>query len=86
MIFISNHMLLAPFLCSAAILSFVFPCLGRRQGMSPDESEDTWADTHKLLAPYMHQSILDVQGMRVKAGQYLSSRADVMPQPYIDEL
>ena len=54
--------------------------------MSPDESEDTWADTHKLLAPYMHQSILDVQGMWVKAGQYLSSRADVMPQPYIDEL
>ncbi|CAM9520589.1 unnamed protein product, partial [Hapterophycus canaliculatus] len=56
------------------------------QDMSPDESEDTWADVHKLLAPFVYQSILDVAGMWVKTGQYLSSRADVMPQPYLDEL
>ncbi|CAM9245435.1 unnamed protein product [Scytosiphon promiscuus] len=56
------------------------------QDMSPDESEDTWSDVHKLLAPFVYQSILDVAGMWVKTGQYLSSRADIMPQPYIDEL
>lgn len=54
--------------------------------MSSEDADGTWADMHKLLAPYMHQCILDVQGMWVKTGQYLSSRADVMPQPYIDEL
>ncbi|CAN0475522.1 unnamed protein product [Ectocarpus sp. 8 AP-2014] len=54
--------------------------------MSSDESDDTWADVHKLLAPFVYQSILDVAGMWVKTGQYLSSRADVMPQPYLDEL
>ena len=68
-------------------LCFAFKCSSPAwQGMSPDESDDIWADMHKLLAPYMHQCILDVQGMWVKTGQYLSSRADVMPQPYIDEL
>lgn len=54
--------------------------------MSPDDSAKIWEDTHKLLAPYVYRSILDIAGMWVKTGQYLSSRADVMPQPYIDEL
>lgn len=70
---------------SLCVFSEIFVS-GFWQGMSPDESDDIWADMHKLLAPYMHQCILDVQGMWVKTGQYLSSRADVMPQPYIDEL
>lgn len=54
--------------------------------MTPTESDETWADVHKLLAPFVYQSILDLSGMWVKTGQYLSSRADVMPQPYLDEL
>lgn len=54
--------------------------------MSAAESEETWDDAHKLLAPFVYQSILDIAGIWIKTGQYLSSRADVMPKPYIDEL
>lgn len=54
--------------------------------MTPGDSEEIWIDIHKLLGPFMYHSILDVAGVWVKTGQYLSSRPDVMPQPYLDEL
>lgn len=56
------------------------------QGMNTEESDETWNDIHKLMAPFVYQSIVDISGMWVKTGQYLSSRADVMPQPYLNEL
>ncbi|CAM9980398.1 unnamed protein product [Pylaiella littoralis] len=73
--------------CLAGTFIFVLKMTQKfTQGMSLDDSAKTWEDTHKLLAPYVYRSILDIAGMWVKTGQYLSSRADVMPQPYIDEL
>lgn len=59
---------------------------GSWQGMKPEDSEDIWDDVHRLLAPYMFQSITEVKGMWIKIGQYLSSRADLMPEPYLEVL
>ena len=54
--------------------------------MSEAESEMAWDDCHKVHAIFMYESIVDLQGWWVKAGQYLSSRADVMPTPYLAHL
>lgn len=56
------------------------------QGLTKEEANEAWDDIHKLLAPYVYESIVSVSGMWIKIGQYLSSRADVMPQPYLNEL
>jgi aarF domain-containing kinase len=54
--------------------------------MSEAESEMAWDDCHKVHAIFMYESIVELQGWWVKAGQYLSSRADVMPTPYLSQL
>lgn len=54
--------------------------------MTEPESELLWDECHKVHAIYMYENIVHLQGWWVKAGQYLSSRADVMPTPYLAEL
>lgn len=49
------------------------------------ESDALWSYVYRLLAPFAHRSILELKGLWVKFGQFSSSRADVMPQPFIDE-
>jgi hypothetical protein len=53
----------------------------------PDaESEPLWEQLHQACAIYAFENIVELQGFWIKAGQYLSSRADVMPTPYLTEL
>ncbi|KAG5186168.1 beta-lactamase/transpeptidase-like protein [Tribonema minus] len=58
----------------------------RTQGISAAESDEAWESAHKLLAPFLYWSILRLKGLWVKFGQFASSRGDVMPQAFIDEL
>lgn len=54
--------------------------------LSEAESDLAWDECHKVHAIYMYENIVHLQGWWVKAGQYLSSRADVMPTPYLQQL
>ena len=54
--------------------------------MSDQESEPLWDGLHRACAIYAYENIVELQGWWIKAGQYLSSRADVMPTPYLAEL
>jgi predicted unusual protein kinase regulating ubiquinone biosynthesis (AarF/ABC1/UbiB family) len=50
-------------------------------------SEDNiWDTNYEISARYLYISILRLQGLWIKSAQYISSRADFMPIPYIREL
>jgi len=42
-----------------------------------------WEQTHETNAKIVSNSIVDLKGLWIKVGQYLSSRPDIMPFPYI---
>ncbi|CAM9259329.1 unnamed protein product, partial [Phaeothamnion confervicola] len=48
--------------------------------------DEWWLFVHRLIAPFLLQSILQLRGVWTKCGQYLSSRADVMPAAFVREL
>ena len=48
--------------------------------------DDIWNRTHERNARYLCDSFISLEGLWVKLGQYLSSRADVMPDPYLKAL
>lgn len=52
------------------------------QAKDVDEDERTimFDRTHARTAARAYQSIVQLRGMWVKTGQYLSSRADIMPE------
>lgn len=68
--------------------------LRRRLGLAEDKDEDDdhpdilalWDATHERNAKRILRSIEELQGFWIKMGQYLSSRADVMPLQYLTTL
>eukprot|EP01052_Picozoa_sp_SAG31_P011397 SAG31_NODE_643_length_13291_cov_6.294042_6_plen_296_part_00 len=53
----------------------------------PDaEVEGLYDSLHRTHAHFAHASIVSLQGWWIKVGQYLSSRADVMPPPFLRTL
>ena len=58
----------------------------RRLGEDGDEAAALWARRQRGYARFAYKTIASVRGFFVKAGQYLSSRADVMPAPFVREL
>lgn len=44
---------------------------------------DAWLKLHTSNAKLIHKTMVSLEGSWIKAGQYLSSRSDVMPAPYI---
>ena len=50
-----------------------------------DEAEinDIWNQAHERNAVFLGSKFISLEGLWVKLGQYLSSRADVMPDPYL---
>jgi len=61
--------------------------LRRRLGLGEDDDhpqlEDLWDLAHERNSNRLFESIVELQGFWVKLGQYLSSRADVVPPQYI---
>lgn len=54
--------------------------------MNGEKSEKLWESTHKRNAKRLLKAIIELEGLWVKLGQYLSTRADVLPEAYIDHL
>ena len=50
------------------------------------ESKLLYSFTHKVMAKYVYRCLATWQGFWVKAGQYMSARADVVPKAYVQEL
>ena len=45
-----------------------------------------WEEAHTRNAAYLYEKFSKLEALWIKLGQYLSSRADVMPAPYLREL
>ncbi|KAI8926235.1 beta-lactamase/transpeptidase-like protein [Entophlyctis helioformis] len=44
-----------------------------------------WERLHVRQSLRVYRAIVGLQGLWIKAGQYLSTRADILPNPYVDE-
>ena len=55
----------------------------RRGRALPDAA---WNGLWRCQARTLRQTALDLEGMLIKLGQFLSARADLMPKPFIEEL
>ena len=47
---------------------------------------DLWERTHELVGEMVHRDLLALGGLWVKIGQYVASRADVIPAPIVTAL
>jgi len=55
----------------------------RRGSALPDA---VWNSLWRAQARTLRQTALELEGMLIKLGQFLSARADLMPKPFIEEL
>ena len=55
-------------------------------GKPPEASDDVWDDVHKRMAALICRHMLEFQGLWIKVGQFLSTRADIMPDAWVEEL
>lgn len=62
-------------------------CEQKTEGM-PDNDENAaiWDEVHKLNAREMREHAEDAKGLFIKAGQFMTSQAGVLPDVYPDEL
>lgn len=58
----------------------------RVQWVSNVKKSAIWAKTHERNARRVLNLMIELEGLWVKMGQYLSTRADVLPEPYINVL
>ncbi|KAL6873654.1 hypothetical protein ACP4OV_013736 [Aristida adscensionis] len=58
----------------------------RVQWVSTVKKSAIWTKTHERNARRVLSLIIELEGLWVKLGQYLSTRADVLPEPYINVL
>lgn len=77
------------FYCAAVVFADYQLCKWRCNQLSlkDDARRDAiWDETHARNAKFLTSQFLSLEGLWVKLGQYLSSRADVMPASYLSEL
>lgn len=58
----------------------------RVQWVSTGKKSAIWTKTHERNARRVLNLMIELEGLWVKMGQYLSTRADVLPEPYINVL
>jgi hypothetical protein len=51
-----------------------------------EKKEEIWDRAHERNSKYLCNRFVALEGLWVKLGQYLSSRADIMPPSYLKEL
>jgi aarF domain-containing kinase len=54
--------------------------------MSPEESDAAWERQHEKVAETLYQTAIDLKGIFIKYGQFIGTRADLVPAPYIRSL
>ncbi len=58
----------------------------RTRRMSPEESAAAWERQHEKVAETLFRTAVDLKGIFVKYGQFVGTRADLFPAPYIRSL
>lgn len=58
----------------------------RVRWFSKGKKAEIWEKTHQRNAKRVLNLMVELEGLWVKLGQYLSTRADVLPEAYIDLL
>jgi hypothetical protein len=58
----------------------------KRYPLSEDEDEERWDAVHAANAARVYRVVCRLRGFWIKVGQYMSSRGDIMPAPWIKEL
>ena len=51
-----------------------------------EQSDELWEAAHARNAAFLYNQFVSLEGLWVKLGQFLSSRADVMPAKYVEVL
>ncbi|XP_073130168.1 uncharacterized protein [Henckelia pumila] len=68
----------------AVVIYLDYKALQQREKWSrKSNSDDLWEKAHERNAKRVLNLIVELEGLWVKLGQYLSTRADVLPQAYI---
>jgi aarF domain-containing kinase len=71
----------------ALLIYFDYKAVQKRvQWVSTGKKSAMWAKTHERNARRVLNLMIELEGLWVKMGQYLSTRADVLPEPYINVL
>ncbi|KAB2620322.1 hypothetical protein D8674_042113, partial [Pyrus ussuriensis x Pyrus communis] len=71
--------------CTVAFLIYLdYKALQQREKWTNKTKTDAlWENAHKRNAKRVLGLIVELEGLWVKLGQYLSTRADVLPEAYI---
>lgn len=74
--------------CTVALIVYLdYKALQQRdKWISKTKSAILWESAHKRNARRVLRLIVELEGLWVKLGQYLSTRADVLPEAYISLL
>jgi aarF domain-containing kinase len=75
--------------CNTILPCFWIPlkALQQREKWASNPKKATlWAKAHERNAKRVLRLIIELEGLWVKLGQYLSTRADVLPEAYISLL
>ncbi|CAN6215740.1 unnamed protein product [Urochloa humidicola] len=71
----------------ALFIYFDYKAVQKRvQWINTSKKSAIWAKTHERNARRVLNLMIELEGLWVKMGQYLSTRADVLPEPYINVL
>ncbi|KAG0515989.1 hypothetical protein BDA96_10G324900 [Sorghum bicolor] len=71
----------------ALFIYFDYKAVQKRvQWVSTGKKSSIWKKTHERNARRVLNLMIELEGLWVKMGQYLSTRADVLPEPYINVL
>eukprot|EP00927_Polykrikos_kofoidii_P051875 TRINITY_DN45651_c0_g1_i1.p1 TRINITY_DN45651_c0_g1~~TRINITY_DN45651_c0_g1_i1.p1 ORF type:complete len:527 (+),score=65.20 TRINITY_DN45651_c0_g1_i1:79-1659(+) len=67
------------------VLQYLWTNYSTRRGVSSDERSAAFDKLHATHAPTALSVILSLRGFYVKVGQFASSRADIVPQAYLEQ-
>lgn len=69
---------------SAAGIYLQYKLTQRRNRRAPKRLADArWARAHELAATDVYRLAVELKGLYIKVGQFISTRADIAPEPYV---
>ena len=68
----------------AAVIYWGYKRTQRRvRSLAPDQVDAAWDVQHERSAQRLYRLCVDLKGLYIKAGQFIGTRADLVPHPYV---
>ena len=68
----------------AAVIYWGYKRTQRRvRSLGPEQVEASWEAQHERSAKRLYHLCVDLKGLYIKAGQFIGTRADLVPYPYV---